>query len=375
MSSKRDYYETLGVQKDASKDEVKKAYRKKALKYHPDRNPDDQNAEQKFKEASEAAEVLLNENKRSRYDQFGHAGVSGDAGGFGGGFGGEGFGDLGDIFGDIFGDILGGGRRRGGQRTRARQGNDLQMTMRVSFEEASFGTEKNISVTRQVHCKSCDGTGGEKGAGPITCDMCAGHGEVRRQQGFFTMATTCPKCHGAGQIISNPCKRCGGDGRAREKVNLSVKVPPGIDREQRLKLSAEGDAGIFGGPSGDLYVLIDIREHDFYQRDGFDVFCVVPITFSQAALGTTLEVPTLQGKVELKIPIGTQSGRKMRVRSKGIARLGSHGFGDQIITVHVETPTKLSSEQKELFKNLSKYETISNPMGQGFLERVKNIFQ
>ena len=242
---------------------------KKALKYHPDRNPDDQNAEQKFKEASEAAEVLLNENKRSRYDQFGHAGVSGDAGGFGGGFGGEGFGDLGDIFGDIFGDILGGGRRRGGQRTRARQGNDLQMTMRVSFEEASFGTEKNISVTRQVHCKSCDGTGGEKGAGPITCDMCAGHGEVRRQQGFFTMATTCPKCHGAGQIISNPCKRCGGDGRAREKVNLSVKVPPGIDREQRLKLSAEGDAGIFGGPSGDLYVLIDIREHDFLSKRWF----------------------------------------------------------------------------------------------------------
>ena len=380
MDSKRDYYEVLGVARNAGKEEIKKAYRKLALQYHPDRNPNNKDAEAKFKEASEAAEVLLSEDKRSRYDQFGHPGVNGQASGFGGfgnsGFSADGFGDLGDIFGDIFGDILGGGRRGGARRkSRARAGNDLQMNVRVKFEEAVFGCEKTVSISRQVQCETCDGTGGEKGSGPSTCDVCNGHGEVRRQQGFFTMSSTCPKCHGSGQVISNPCKKCHGEGRTRTKVNLSVKIPAGIDSGQRLKLTGEGDSGYYQGPSGDLYVLIEVEPHDFYERDGADINCVVPISFSQAALGATIEVPTLQGKVEVKIPAGTQAGKKMRLKNKGVTLIGGHGFGDQIISIHVETPTKLNPEQKELFKTLSKYENAINPMGQSFLERVKNLFQ
>ncbi|MCK5073339.1 MAG: molecular chaperone DnaJ [Bacteriovoracaceae bacterium] len=376
MSAKRDYYEILGINKDAGKDEIKKSYRKLALKYHPDRNPDNKESESKFKEASEAAEVLLNDEKRTRYDQFGHAGVEGQAGGFGG-FGANGFGDLGDIFGDIFGDILGGGRRGGTRgRTRARMGDDLQMGINISFEDAVFGSEKSISVARQVNCTSCHGSGGEKGAQPVTCDVCRGHGEVRRQQGFFTMATTCPKCHGNGQIINNPCRKCGGDGRIRKKVNLSVKIPSGIDTGQRLKLSGEGDAGLFGGPSGDLYVVVEVKTHEFFGRDEFDLYCVVPVTFSQAALGAEIEVPTIRGRVQVKIHQGTQSGKKMRLKGKGITRLGSYGIGDQIIKIHVETPTDLNAEQRELLKQLSAYDqTMSNPMGRGFFDKVKNLFQ
>ncbi|MEC7276339.1 MAG: molecular chaperone DnaJ [Bdellovibrionota bacterium] len=378
--SKRDYYEVLGLSRGASKDEIKKAYRKLALKYHPDRNPDDSEAEAKFKEASEAAEVLLDEGKKSRYDQFGHAGVDGQAGGFGqGGFGAGGdFGDLGDIFGDIFGDILGGGRRGGGGRRRSRgtPGNDLQMGLDVTFEEAAFGAEKSISLTRYVECGTCSGSGAKAGTQPSTCDMCNGMGEVRRQQGFFTVATTCPKCQGSGQMIQDPCGDCHGQGRKREKVDLAVKIPVGIDTNQRLKLSGEGDSGTQGAPNGDLYVVINVQDHAIFERDGFNLHCTVPISFSQATLGDEIEVPTLDGKVSVNIPEGTQSGKKMRLKGKGIQRLGAYGVGDLILTIHVETPTKLTSEQREIFKRLSELENNekSHPMSRGFFDKVKDLF-
>lgn len=375
--SKRDYYEVLGVQKGASKDDIKKAYRKLAMQYHPDRNPGD-DAKAKFQEASEAAEVLLDDGKRKSYDQFGHAGVNGQGGfgGFGqGGFSGD-FGDLGDIFGDIFGDILGGGRRRGGSRRSGRPGNDLQMVLNVSFEEAAFGGEKTISITKLVQCETCHGSGGKDGAKPSTCDMCHGAGEVRRQQGFFTVASTCPKCHGSGQMISDPCGTCHGDGRKRKNVELAVKVPAGIDDGQRLKLSGEGDSGAQGGPDGDLYVVIQIDEHQIFTRHGFDIHCTVPISFSQAALGAEIEVPTLDGKVAVQIQSGTQSGKKMRLKGKGITKLGGYGQGDLILSIHVETPTKLSGEQKELFKKLAELDQgSSNPMSRGFFDKVKELFQ
>lgn len=354
--SKRDYYEVLGVQRGASKEEIKKAYRKLAMKYHPDRNPTPE-GEAKFKEASEAAEVLLNEDKRTRYDQFGHAGVDGQGGFGGGGFGAGGdFGDLGDIFGDLFGDMFGGGRRRGPGGRRSRRGDDMQVGVEVTFEEAAFGCEKEVSIVKNVI---------KEGTTPQTCDMCQGHGEVRRQQGFFTISQTCPKCGGAGEMAQ----------RVKKKSTLSVKIPAGIDTGQRLKLTGEGDVGGHGGPNGDLYVQVRIKEHEFFEREGFDVFCRVPITFSQAALGAEVEVPTLNGKVSMTIPSGCQSHRKMRLKGKGIQKLGGYGFGDQIITVIVETPTKLSSEQKDLFEKMALLEDTNSPMSRGFFERVKDLFQ
>lgn len=358
--SKRDYYEVLGISKSADKAEIKKAYRKIAMKYHPDKNPDNPEAEAKFKEASVAAEVLLDEQKRSRYDQFGHAGVDGQAGGFGGGFQGGDFGDLGDIFGDIFGDMFGGGGRRGAGgrgRSRARRGEDLDLRINVSFEEAAFGVEKEVSIVKNVI---------KEGTTPKTCTTCNGHGEVRRQQGFFTIAQPCHTCGGTGEIAE----------RVKKKSTLSVKVPAGIDHGQRLKLSGEGESGTHGAPAGDLYVQILISEHEFFQRDGFDVYCEVPISFSQAALGATVEVPTLGGKVEVSIPAGTQSNKKMRLKGKGIQRLGSYGQGDQIMTIVVETPTKLTEEQRKIFEELSTLEhTKTNPMSRGFFDKVKELFQ
>lgn len=360
MANQRDYYEILGVSKSASKDEIKKAYRKLAMQYHPDRNPGP-DGEAKFKEASVAADVLLNDEKRQRYDQFGHAGVDGmgGGGGFGGGFQGADFGDLGDIFGDLFGDMFGGGgRRRGSSRSRGRRGDDLQMELEVSFEEASFGTEKEIQLTKNVI---------KEGTTPKTCDACGGHGEVRRQQGFFTISQPCPRCQGTGEISE----------KVKKKTSLSVKIPAGIDEGQRLKLSGEGDLGANGGPNGDLYVFIKIKKHEFFEREGFDVYCEVPITFSQAALGAEVEVPTLTGKVSVSIPSGTQTGKKMRLKNKGIQRLGGYGTGDQIINIVIETPSKLSSEQKELFKRLAELESDqkSNPKSSGFFDKVKELFQ
>ncbi len=376
MADKRDYYSVLGVDRNADKDTIKKAYRKLAMKYHPDRNPGKE-SEAQFKEASEAAEILLDSEKKSRYDQFGHAGVDGQAGhrGFSGG---GGFGDINDIFGDIFGDIMGGSssRGRGSRNSRARHGSDMQTSINIDFLDAAFGAVKNLSINKNVLCPSCHGNGGEKGASPTTCPSCNGHGEVRRQQGFFTIATTCPKCHGSGQIISNPCKKCKGDGTIKKTVDLEVKIPAGIDNDQRLKLSGEGNSGILGGVSGDLYLQVHVSKHDFFERDEYDIYCKVPISFSQAALGSQIEVPTLIGKVEVKIPSGTQSGKKMRLKGKGIQQLGRYGgVGDQILEIHVETPVKLGPEQKELFEKLSEYKSDLYPMSQNFFEKVKNLFQ
>ena len=370
--SKRDYYDVLEVSQGASKEEIKKAYRKLALKYHPDKNPGDEAAEAKFKEASEAAEVLLDDEKRGNYDQFGHAGVDAQ-----GGFAQGDFADLGDVFGDIFGDIFsGGGRRRGGRSSRRNPGDDLQVTLSVDFSEAVFGADKKVSINRYVECDACNGTGGQGGAAPVRCHTCGGTGQVRRQQGFFTVATTCPTCEGSGEVVQNPCTSCHGKGRKRKKVNLSVSIPAGIDSGQRLKLSGEGDAGLRGSRSGNLYVLVDVRPHDLFERDGFDINCTIPVSFSQAALGATIEVPTLSGKVEVTLPEGTQSGRKMRLKEKGIRRLGGHGFGDQILTIQVETPIGLTERQREVFKELAELDgdRFGHPISQGFFDKVKNIF-
>ncbi len=375
--SKRDYYEVLGVERSAPKEEIKKAYRQIAMKHHPDRNPGNAESEAIFKEASEAAEVLLNEQKRRNYDQLGHAGVDGMGQGGGPGFGSGDFADLGDIFGDIFGDFLGGGRGRSRRGSRARRGNDIQTVINIDFSEAAFGSEKNVQIAKYIPCSACDGVGAKKGTSPKTCSSCAGVGEIRRQQGFFTVASTCPSCQGMGTIISDPCPSCSGDGRQKKQVGLAVKIPAGIDSGQRLKLAGEGESGAFGGPSGDLFVLVQVREHELFVRDGFDVLCRVPITFSQAALGAEIEVPTLSGRVAVKIPQGCQSGRKMRLKGKGVEKLGQYGRGDQIIEIYVETPTNLGPEQKELFEKLAQYDESqhSNPMGQGFFDKVRNLFQ
>jgi len=360
--SKRDFYEILGVSKGSSKDEIKKAYRKLALKYHPDRNPDNPEAEKKFKEASEAADCLLSDEKRKTYDQFGHAGMNGQ--GMGGFQSGD-FGDLGDVFGDIFGDFFGGGagggsrgRRRGGQR--AVKGKDHHTRLDIKFEEAAFGCEKEVVIQKEVV---------KEGTDPETCGTCGGAGEIRRQQGFFTMSQTCYQCHGVGMSVQT----------VKKKAKLSVKVPAGIDDGQKLKLSGEGSPGLKGGPSGDLYVDVRVVEHSIFDREQFDIYCDVPISFSQAALGAEVEVPTLTGKVIVKVEAGTQSGKKMRLRNKGITHLSGHGTGDQIINLIVETPSKLSGEQKALFDELAKLEEKSghttNPMSKGFFDKVKDLFQ
>lgn len=353
-TTKRDFYEVLGINKGASKDEIKKSYRKLAMKFHPDRNPGDADAESKFKEASEAADVLLNDEKRSAYDQFGHQGVNGQGFGAGGDYG-----DLGDIFGDIFGDFFGGGGGRSRQRrSYAIKGQDLHSRVDITFEEAAYGCEKEVSITKDI---IKEGTTAEK------CRTCGGAGEIRRQQGFFTMSQTCYQCQGIGETLQT----------VKKKSKLSVKVPAGIDDGQKLKLSGEGGPGYKGGPNGDLYVDIRVADHSIFEREDYDIYCDVPISFSQAALGDEVEVPTLSGKVMVKVPPGTQSGKRMRLKSKGIARLDGYGIGDQIIHLIVETPTKLSSEEKELFENLADLEQKhnSNPISKGFFDKVKELFQ
>lgn len=373
---KRDYYEVLGVDRRASDSEIKKAYRRMAMRDHPDKNPGDKGAEARFKEASEAAEVLLDQDKRARYDRFGHEGLAGGPGG--GGF--HDFSNLrdifgGDVFGDIFENLMGGGGRR--RRSAGRVGDDLQMGLEISFEEAAFGCSKEIAVTKYAVCGSCVGTGGAKGSRPVDCRMCRGAGEVRRQQGFFTVSTTCPACQGSGRTVSEPCGPCRGAGRRKRRSRIDVSVPAGIDDGQSLKLGGQGGAGTMGAPSGDLYVEIRTRPHAIFERDGHDVHCVVPVSFSQAALGAAVEVPTLTGKVSVDVPEGTQSGKRMRLKGKGIERLGGRGYGDQIIAVHVETPTSLSAEQRELLRRLDGLDGHgdSHPMGRGFLDKVRSLFQ
>lgn len=342
--AKRDYYEILGVSKDVSAAELKKAYRRVAMKYHPDRNSDDQQAEDKFKEANEAYEVLSDAQKRAAYDQYGHAGVDPQSGMGGGG----GFGNFSDIFGDVFGDIFGaaGGRSRGG----ASRGSDLRYTLELSLEEAVKGNTVQIKVPTLVSCKTCDGSGAKAGSQPVTCNTCGGHGQVRMQQGFFSVQQTCPNCHGRGSIIADPCKSCHGRGRLEETKTLSVKIPAGVDTGDRIRLSGEGEAGMAGGPPGDLYVQVSVRQHEIFTRDGSDLYCEVPLDFVDAALGGELEVPTLDGRVKLKVPAETQTGKLFKLRGKGVTPVRGGQPGDLLCRVVVETPVNLTGKQKELLR-------------------------
>ena len=343
--SKRDYYEVLGVDRGASEGDIKKAYRRVAMKFHPDRNPDDSEAEEKFKEASEAYEVLSDGEKRAAYDQFGHDAVAGGAGGAGG----AGFGNFSDIFGDVFGDIFGGGR---GGRAGPRRGSDLQYNMELTLEEAVSGITREIRIPTLASCGTCDGSGAKPGSKPSTCGTCGGLGQVRMTQGFFQVQQTCPKCRGRGSIITDPCQDCHGAGRVEEAKTLSVKIPAGVDTGDRIRLSGEGEAGPEGGPPGDLYVQVMVKEHEIFQRDGRNLYCEVPISFIDAALGGELEVPTLSGRVKLKVPPETQTGKLFRLRGKGVASVRGGGPGDLLCRVVVETPVNLNARQKELLKEL-----------------------
>lgn len=347
--SKRDYYEVLGVTRSAPEPEIKKAYRRLAMKYHPDRNPGDKAAEGKFKEAKEAYEVLTDAQKRAAYDQFGHAGVEASASARAGGF--NPADAFGDIFGDMFGDIFGGGRRAGrGQRVY--RGADLRYELELELEQAVFGDSVTIRVPALVRCEVCKGSGARAGSAPQTCPTCRGQGQVRMQQGFFSLQQTCPHCHGSGTVITDPCPRCRGEGRVEESRKLSVKIPPGVDSGDRIRLAGEGEAGPQSGPAGDLYVEIHVRAHALFTREGADLLCTVPVSLMTAALGGQVEVPTLDGKVVLKITPETQSGRVLRLRGKGAKPVRGGGTGDLLCRIEVETPVNLSREQKELLRQL-----------------------
>ncbi|PHS72856.1 MAG: molecular chaperone DnaJ [Porticoccus sp.] len=370
--AKRDYYEILGVAKNASADEVKKAYRRIAMKNHPDRNPDNKAAEDVFKEATEAYEVLSDKEKKAAYDQYGHAGVDPNAG-FGGGQGGPGFGGFSDIFGDVFGDIFGGaGRGRGGPM----RGSDLRYDMQLDLEDAVKGKTVQIRVPTLVNCKTCDGSGAKKGSTPTTCGTCGGHGQVRMSQGFIAVQQTCPTCRGRGQVISDPCGACHGQGRVQESKTLSVKVPAGVDTGDRIRLAGEGEAGPEGGPPGDLYVQIHVREHSLFKREGRNLYCEVPISIVDAILGGEIEVPTLDGRVKLKIPPETQTDRVFRLRGKGVSSVRGGGPGDLLCRVVLETPVNLNTEQKELLRQLqeSLEKGKHSPKRASWFEGVKKFF-
>lgn len=370
--SKRDYYEILGVPRDTSAKDLKKAYRRVAMKCHPDRNPGDKAAEDKFKEASEAYEVLSDEQKRGAYDQYGHAGVDNSAGGGAGGFGG---GNFSDIFGDVFGDIFGGsqgGRGRGGPS----RGADLRYTLDLSLEDAVRGSEVKVKVPTLRTCKPCAGSGAKKGSKPVSCATCGGVGQVRMQQGFFSVQQTCPNCRGRGTIISDPCTDCQGQGRVEETKTLSVKVPAGVDTGDRIRLTGEGEAGPDGGPAGDLYVQVSVNEHKIFQRDGSNLYCEVPINFVQAALGGDLDVPTLDGRVKLKVPPETQTGKLFRLRGKGVAPVRGGATGDLMCRVLVETPVKLTSKQKDLLRDFESTMKSGkhSPKQSSWFDGMKNFF-
>jgi molecular chaperone DnaJ len=350
--SKRDYYEILGIERSATDVELKSAYRKLALKHHPDRNPGDKAAEEKFKECAEAYGILADADKRAAYDRYGHAGVSASAGG---GFDPTVFsgfedilGGLGDIFG--FGDLLGGGRRRGGPQ----RGADLRYDLEISFEESAKGAETSIQIPRQEHCEKCGGSGAAPGSTPTVCGQCRGQGQVRFQQGFFTVARTCPQCRGAGQLISKPCLACRGAGHVTRERKISVKIPAGIATGQQLRLQGEGEAGGGGGPAGHLYVVVHVQEHEFFRRDGLNLFCEIPVNFTTVALGGEIQVPTLDGTDNVKVPEGTPTGTTLRLRGKGMPDVNGHGKGDLFATVQVQTPKKLSKEQRQVLEQLAK---------------------
>jgi molecular chaperone DnaJ len=373
-NGKRDYYEVLGVSKGASEQEIKSAYRKMALQHHPDRNPGDKQAEDKFKEAAEAYSVLSDGEKRARYDRFGHAGVGAQSGGFGG-FDPNVFADFSDILGDIFGfgDLFGGSSRRGG---RVQRGSDLRYDLEMSFEDAAFGTKTKIKVPRHEHCAECDGSGAQKGSGPTTCTTCNGYGQVRFQQGFFSITRTCSQCHGSGQMIKNPCQACHGEGRVVREKSLELKIPAGVDNGDKLRVSGEGDAGVKGGPAGDLYVVLRVKEHDFFERQEHDLYCHIPISFPQAALGADINVPTLDGdEAQVSIPAGTQTGSTFRIKGRGISKRGGSARGDLYVMVNIVVPPKLTKEQKEILTKFAGTLPHDNrPIQKKLLERVKEIF-
>jgi len=371
--AKRDYYEILDVAKSASADEIKKSYRRLAMKYHPDRNSDDADAEGKFKEAKEAYEVLKDDDKRAAYNRYGHEGVRNGPGGAGGGFSSEGFSD---IFGDVFGDIFGGGRRGASQVFR---GADLGYELKLDLEHAVSGDTVTIDVPTQIVCDSCQGSGAEKGSSPAQCTTCGGVGQVRMQQGFFSIQQSCPTCKGAGTVITDPCKTCHGRGRVSKTKTLNVKVPAGVDDGDRIRLSGEGEVGRNGGPPGDLYVEIRVAPHKIFQRDGADLTCEVPIGFASATLGGEVELPTLGGNVSLKIPAGTQSGKVFRLRGKGVTTVRDHRSGDLFAKVAVETPVNLTPDQESLLQQFEDLVSAGgerhNPRAGGWLETVKRFFE
>ncbi|MEZ5674139.1 molecular chaperone DnaJ [Thalassovita litoralis] len=376
--SKRDYYDVLGTSKGASADEIKKAYRKKAKELHPDRNADNPDAESQFKEVNEAYDCLKDPDKKAAYDRYGHAAFEGGMGGGhpGGGFRG-GQGDFSsafsDVFDDLFGDFMGG--RGGGGRQRATRGADLRYNLRVTLEEAFSGIQKTINVPSSVACTACDGSGAEGGGEPTTCPTCSGMGKVRAQQGFFTVERTCPTCSGMGQIIKNPCKACGGHGRVQKDRALSVNIPAGVETGTRIRLSGEGEAGLRGGPSGDLYIFIEVARHELFEREETNLFCRVPVSMTTAALGGDIEVPTIDGgRSRVKIPSGSQSGRQMRLRGKGMPALRGGGSGDMFIELAVETPVNLSSKQKELLREFEKLSDDNNPESSTFFRKVKGFW-
>jgi molecular chaperone DnaJ len=370
LAHKRDYYEVLGVSRSASADELKKAYRKLAMKYHPDRNPGDKSAEDQFKEASEAYQVLSDQERRAQYDRFGHAAFEQGAG-----FGGFDFSAAGfeDIFSDIFGDFFGASRGRG--RSRAQRGEDLRYDLDIRFEDAVFGTERVINVPRLASCEACSGKGTKGGSARTTCAACRGSGQLRFQQGFFTIAKTCGQCAGQGTVIKDPCRSCNGSGVTEKTQALNIKIPGGVDSGSRLKLRGEGEAGRNGGPAGDLYVVINVQEHPLFTRHENDIVCEVPISFPQAALGAEIEVPTIEGKFKMKVAPGTQSGAVVRLRGKGARDLRGSGRGDQLVRVVVETPRKLTTRQREILEEFARSSGEEvNPLAKGFFDKVKEIF-
>lgn len=378
--AKRDFYEVLGVGRSASSDEIKKAYRKKAKELHPDRNADNPQAESRFKEVNEAYEALKDPERKAAYDRFGHAAFDGSMGagpraqhgaaGFGGG--GDFASAFSDVFEDLFGDFVGG---RGGGRQRASRGSDLRYNMRISLEEAYSGARRSIRVPTLALCEACNGTGAEGGAEPVTCPTCSGMGKVRAQQGFFTVERTCPTCNGSGQIVKNPCKVCAGAGRVEQERQLSVNVPPGVETGTRIRLSGEGEAGLRGGPPGDLYIFIEVEAHPIFLRDGMNLHCRVPVSVAKAALGGEIEVPTIDGgRSRVKVPAGSQSGRQMRLRGKGLPALRGGGHGDMMIELAVETPVNLSSRQKELLEEFERLGADNNPESSSFFDKVKGFW-
>ena len=381
--AKRDYYEVLGLSRGASEDEIKKAYRRKAKELHPDRNADNPEAEAQFKEANEAYDVLKDNERRAAYDRYGHAAFEGGMGSGGAGARpGGGFqqqGDFASAFSDVFEDLFGdfmGGQRGGPGRQRATRGSDLRYNMRISLEEAFAGLKRSITVPTSTTCDACDGSGAEGGSEPVVCPTCSGMGKVRAQQGFFTVERTCPTCSGLGQIVKNPCRACGGAGRTQTDKQLSISVPQGVETGTRIRLSGEGEAGLRGGPPGDLYIFIEVGEHEIFQRDGAELYCRVPVSMVTAALGGEIEVPTIDGgRSRVKVPEGSQSGRQMRLRGKGMPQLRGAGVGDMYIELSVETPVGLSARQKEILREFDDSCTKANtPHGSGFFERIKSFW-